>query len=358
MQWKSVQQDAPAFLWDEATLQKAEWRYLSDAGLASGAVKCLDTACQGELVVSSLTADALASLELEGEVVPRDRMEICVRHHLGLPVEASLPTFTTHENCAAEVMVRVLQRIAAPPTLDAMNEFGERLAQPDLSEEAASPFSPMTTYRDRQNELAGFVRWYGVMSRNEDENSPLLKAGLTHLWFESIHPFRYGSGIVGRALAEKVLLLRTPGMFFTPLAPVLQRRRNEYFSLLDRACKDRDATEWLLWFSAAAIEAVRQQHAVVSFINARTRLLGELRDHIGQRQESLLRHLFDQALEGRGHGISVAAHAERANLNDAEAAADLSGLAGHGALERKDAGHYCLATQLVPVQQVEIADIV
>lgn len=361
MLWQPAQQDAPAFLWDEAALLKAEWLYLAEAGLAAGAAKHLDTARQGELAVSSLTADALASLELENEIAQRDRMEICVRHHMGLPIAASIPKFTTHERCAAEVVVRVLQRFASPPTLEAMNEFGDRLAGPDGAEGAPPPVSPTTTYPDKQLELASFVRWYGVMSRSEQETSPLVQAGLAHLWFESIHPFRCGNGIVGRALAEKTLLLHIPGMFFTPLAPTLLRYRNEYFSHLDRACKDRDATEWLLWFAAAAIEAVREHRAAVSLINDRTQLLDNLRDHITKRQETLLLHLFGQAMEGSDHGISTAAYADFANIGDADAAADLAHLLGHEALTRTirgNAAHYHLNRSLPAAQRVATADII
>ena len=52
-----------------------------------------------------------------------------------------------------------------------------------------------------ESEMGKFLAWF---EGNEQED-PLLKAGMAHLWFVTIHPFEDGSGRIGRAIAEMCL---------------------------------------------------------------------------------------------------------------------------------------------------------
>ncbi len=54
--------------------------------------------------------------------------------------------------------------------------------------------------------MAEFVRWFNDTGAAGSAAMPALtRAGLSHLYFESIHPFEDGNGRIGRALAEKAL---------------------------------------------------------------------------------------------------------------------------------------------------------
>jgi Fic family protein len=49
-----------------------------------------------------------------------------------------------------------------------------------------------------EQEMASFLDWF-----NSGETvDPVLKAGLAHLWFVTIHPFDDGNGRIARALAD------------------------------------------------------------------------------------------------------------------------------------------------------------
>ncbi len=55
------------------------------------------------------------------------------------------------------------------------------------------------------DELDKFLLWFNT-SPNEQENIDLvIKAGITHLWFVTIHPFDDGNGRLTRAITERAL---------------------------------------------------------------------------------------------------------------------------------------------------------
>jgi Fic family protein len=110
--------------------------------------------------------------------------------------------------------------------------------------------------RDRLDaDMEEFLRWFN--QHNELDNT--LRAGVAHLWFETLHPFEDGNGRLGRAVFDLVLAqgakfhsARTSRLW--AVSPVLLQRRKDYYRQLESAQKsDLDITDWLLW-SASCIE--------------------------------------------------------------------------------------------------------
>lgn len=83
----------------------------------------------------------------------------------------------------------------------------------------------------------------------------LLRAGLAHVQFETVHPFLDGNGRVGRLLITFLLchagVLRDPLLY---LSLYLKQNRTRYYELLDRVRHEGDWEEWLGFF----LEGVRQ----------------------------------------------------------------------------------------------------
>jgi len=81
----------------------------------------------------------------------------------------------------------------------------------------------------------------------------LVRAGLAHVQFETIHPFLDGNGRVGRLLIT--LLLCHAGMLSEPLLYLslyLKQHKAEYFALLERVRKEGDWEAWLSFFLTGA----------------------------------------------------------------------------------------------------------
>ena len=102
----------------------------------------------------------------------------------------------------------------------------------------------------------------------------LTRAGIAHLYFESIHPFEDGNGRIGRAIAEKALAQCFGQPTLIALAATILSRRKAYYAALEAANKGNEVTAWLSWFAGIAIEAQRRTTARVEFLIEKTRLLG------------------------------------------------------------------------------------
>lgn len=91
------------------------------------------------------------------------------------------------------------------------------------------------------------------------EVSPLVKAALAHVQFETIHPFSDGNGRLGRLLIALVLcnegVLREPSLY---LSLYFKRRRSDYYEHLNRVRTHGDWEGWLGFFLDGVAETAQQ----------------------------------------------------------------------------------------------------
>lgn len=104
---------------------------------------------------------------------------------------------------------------------------------------------PHTSVGDCMADLERFLH----ASASEDGLSVLIRAGLAHVQFETIHPFLDGNGRVGRLLVSLLLfdagVLREPFLY---LSLYLKRHRSDYFKLLNRLRYTGDWEAWMEFF--------------------------------------------------------------------------------------------------------------
>jgi Fic family protein len=111
-----------------------------------------------------------------------------------------------------------------------------------------------------------------------DDGLPMLaRAALSHVQFETIHPFLDGNGRVGRLLVTLLLcqagVLREPLLY---LSLYLKQHRATYYELLDRVRRDGDWEAWLAFFvdgvgqtAAGAVDTARELSEVFQTDRAR-----------------------------------------------------------------------------------------
>ena len=130
---------------------------------------------------------------------------------------------------------------------------------------------------------------------------PLIKAGLAHLWFVTLHPFDDGNGQIARAIGD-LLLSRADGsrQRFYSLSAQIQRERNAYYDILERTQKGSlDVTEWLAWFLDALHRAVEQAQQSIDAVLAKARFWQRwATTPLNPRQVKILNRLLD-GFEGK-----------------------------------------------------------
>lgn len=119
-------------------------------------------------------------------------------------------------------------------------------------------------------EITRFLDWVNDPSPTD---SSLIRAGLGHLWFVTLHPFDDGNGRIARAIGD-LLLTRADGspQRFYSLSAQIQRERKAYYDILEGTQKnDMDVTSWLQWFLAALLKAVEHAHATLDQVLAKAK---------------------------------------------------------------------------------------
>jgi Fic family protein len=150
--------------------------------------------------------------------------------------------------------------------------------------------------------MSDLERW---LHDGSGRTSPLIKAALSHVQFETIHPFLDGNGRVGRLLIT--LLLCVEGVLAEPmlyLSLYLKEHRTRYYELLDRVRVTGDWEEWIEFFAhgveETAQQAVGTARSIVDTFREDRRRIAEL----GRGAGSLTR--VHQALQERPVATSAA----------------------------------------------------
>ena len=376
MTWNWQKPDWRNFTWDAARLRKAEEHFLLGSGVFAGTIKHLNQQDQEQLTIEAISTEALTTSEIEGEILDRASVQSSIRRQLGLAADhrRAKPA----EQGIAEMMVSLYRSFSEPLSDELLFGWHKMLTngRRDLKTigcyrnddgpmqvVSGSLHSPKVHFEAPPSakvpkEMARFVTWFNRTAPNGNDPLPALtRAGIAHLYFESIHPFEDGNGRIGRAISEKALAQSVGHPTLTALAATILIRRKSYYEALEAANKNNKLTPWLCWFAGIAIEAQRRTEAHVEFLLDKTRLLDRLRGELNERQEKALLRMLREGLEGFKGGLSAGNYVTITGASPATATRDLADLVAKKALvrtgERRHA-RYEVAIRLHPVQPVQI----
>jgi Fic family protein len=193
-------------------------------------------------------------------------------------------------------------------------------------------------------ELDQLLKW---LSRATEDG--ILRAGIAHLWFETIHPFEDGNGRVGRALMDFALAqdARTPLRLYS-MSRELQDHRSAYYAALERASRGTlDITDWLIFFCERFEAACRQSAAVIERTLAKARFwIRHAEVNLQDRQRKVVNRLLDAGPGGFEGGLSTKKYQSMTGTSRATAYRDLSELVELGLLAARGDGR---ATRYEPV---------
>jgi Fic family protein len=376
MVWNWQKVDWPNFRWDAALLRKAEERFLLNGGEFSGTVKHLADADREQLAVDAISTEALTTSEIEGEILDRESVQSSIRRQFGLDTDNRI--VKPAEQGVAEMMVDLHRSFAAPlsdGTLFSWHRMlmrGRRdLRQVGQYRSDAEPmqvvsgalYEPEVHFEappsaDVPGEMARFVKWFHQTAPWGKEPLPALtRAGIAHLYFESIHPFEDGNGRIGRAISEMALAQALGRPTLTALAATILLRRKGYYRALEAANRDNEITSWLRWFAGVTLEAQLRSAARLAFLLDKTRLLDRMRGLLNKRQERVLLRMLREGPEGFKGGLSAANYAKISGAPSATVTRDLADLVTNGALARTGERRYTRYFLTIPLPAVPSIEI-
>jgi Fic family protein len=208
-------------------------------------------------------------------------------------------------------------------------------------------------------EMERFVAWFNrTAPRGATPLPALTRAGIAHLYFESVHPFADGNGRIGRAIAEKALIQSFGETVIVGLATAILANRGAYYKALEAANKRNEVSAWLAWFAAVTLQAQLRTTARVEFLIEKTRFIDRVFSGCNERQRKVLLRMLAEGPEGFKGGLSAAKYSTISGASSATATRDLGALVTLGALTREgERKHtrYALALPVKPIPRITIA---
>ncbi len=353
MTWNWQKPDWPNFQWERSRLAHAEEQFLLGAGVALGTVKHLNGAARDQLIVEAISGEALTTSEIEGEILNRASVQSSIQRQLGLAFDPR--RVTPAEQGIAEMMVDLYRTFPAPLSGKMLFSWHRRmtLGRHDLTDIGRYRASrePMQVVSGKMGdpkihfeappskqvpaEMKRFIVWFNRTGpRGADPLPAITRAGMAHLYFESIHPFEDGNGRIGRAIAEKAIAQSIGQPILVALATTILAHQKSYYDALENANKQNGITAWLTWFAAIALEAQRRTLAQVEFLIAKTKLMDRLRGQINNRQEKALLRMLKEGTDGFKGGLSAGNYSTITGASPATTTRDLADLTEKGALIR------------------------
>ncbi|MBB5942850.1 Fic family protein [Xanthomonas sp. 3307] len=325
-------------------------------GLLLGRLADVSLALRDQASLAALTEDVVKTSAIEGEVLNVASVRSSVARRLGVEVAALAPV-DRHVEGVVDMVLDATANAVQPLTAERL--FGwhaalfptgysglSRLKVAAWRDDANGPMqvvsgpvgrqrvhyqAPPATWLD--GEMAVFLRWL-----NDSQDVPaLLKAGLGHLWFVTLHPFDDGNGRIARAVGD-LLLVRADGspQRFYSLSAQIQRERSAYYAVLERTQKgDLDVTAWLLWFLQTLQRAVEDAHHTLDRVLAKTRFWQRAAAiPMNARQIKVLNRLLD-GFEGK---LTNSKWAALTKASSDTALRDINDLLSRGVLRKSEAG--------------------
>ena len=191
-------------------------------------------------------------------------------------------------------------------------------------------------------EMNQFLKWF----ESSSEKNGVIKAGLAHLWFVTIHPFDDGNGRIGRSILDLALARddRRAWRCYSVSSQIATEKKKYYDALEHAQSGSLDVTEWLCWFTECLARALTHASDSVSGALQRSRFW---KDHSNGDINERQRVVLSRMLLGFKGKMTNKKWVKMAKCSNATAIRDLAYLVELGIFARADGAGRNSAYQLI-----------
>ncbi|MGM0582125.1 MAG: Fic family protein [Bacteroidota bacterium] len=358
MPWNWENKNWPEFTYSSEKLIEFEKNFLHNAGILWGSLKHISNKDQDILKIELMSDEAYKSSEIEGEILNRDSLQSSIRKHFGLKTDNR--RVSPSEHGISEMMVDLYKTFDAPLSHeqlcnwhqmimngrrdledigryrsheDPMQIVSGRIDQPNVHFEA--PHSRIVP-----NEMEVFINWFN----NSIEIAPLTRAGIAHLYFESIHPFEDGNGRIGRAISEKSLSQSLNRPTLIAMSYVIDSHKKIYYNKLQSNSVGLEITNWLIYFCEMVLEAQDYTQSMIEFLIEKGKHYNRFNKLLNDRQKKVVDRIFKEGVNGFKGGLSADNYITITGTTASTATRDLQKMVEIGAMvktgQRKGTRYY------------------
>ncbi|WP_414928565.1 Fic family protein [Pseudomonas sp. IT-P74] len=361
--WIWQQPDWPNFSWHVERLTPLLRECVQAQGRLMGMASSVGSSLSARSELDALLQNIVTSSAIEGEQLNVGSVRSSLARRLGLELNDGDYVSKRSEGLA-QLMLDATQHFAEPLTLERLLNWHEwlfpaqeiGLAAQSIRVGALRGDDPMQVVSGRldkptvhfeapprlglERQLDTFLEWFEV-SRNQSELDPLLRAGIAHFWFVTLHPFDDGNGRLTRTITDLALAQgEAQAIRFYAMSASILEDRSGYYRVLETCQKSNtDITVWLEWFLQTLLRSLQQAMARIESVLGKARFWQAHRESgLSVEQTKVLNRLLDGGESGFENGISAAHYQAAAKVSKATATRHLAELMMKGYLKRLPGG--------------------
>ncbi len=343
----------PELTWDTEALTGLLAEVRHKQGRHLGRMEALGFELRQEAGLTALTDEVVTSSAIEGEQLNRDEVHSSIARRLGLDA-AGLPRPSRNVEGVVEMMLDATRNFDDPLTAERIFDWHAALFPTGRSGMnritvgawRTGPVQVVSGPMGREHvhfeapeagrlgtEMKRFLAWFN----EPPDPDPVLKAGVAHLRFVTIHPFDDGNGRIARTVAD-MALSRADGTKdrFYSMSSGIEAERKEYYRQLESAQRGGlDVTPWLAWFLACLDRTIENADRTLGSVLRKAELWQRInRRPVNERQRHVINRMLD---DFQGH-LTTSKYAKLAKCSTDTALRDIRELLERGILVKNAGG--------------------
>ncbi|PYB85964.1 DUF4172 domain-containing protein [Pseudomonas koreensis] len=361
--WIWQQPDWPDFNWQAERLAPLLRECVQMQGRLLGMAGSVGDSMSAQSELDALLQNIVTSSAIEGEQLNVGSVRSSLARRLGLEW-IDRDSVSQRSEGLAQLMLDATHGFDEPLTLARLLEWHTWLFPAEEAMFSARPIlvgtlrgdEPMQVVSGRldrptvhfeapprlglEQQIERFLSWFEA-SRDQVSLDPLLRAGIAHFWFVTLHPFDDGNGRLTRTITDLALAQGEAQAirFYAMSASILEDRAG-YYRILESSQKTTlDITEWLTWFLQTLLRSLQQAITRIDSVLGKTRFWQAHRESdLSAEQIKVLNRLLDGGERGFEQGLSAGQYQAVAKVSKATATRHLAELLDKGCLQRLPGG--------------------
>lgn len=347
----------PNFTWNDQELIELLGKVRNLQGRIVGKMESLGFNLKQQAELETLKTEILRSSEIEGEILNPEQVRSSIARKLGMDISGLIPSDRNVEGIV-DMMLDATQNFSQPLTKERLFDWHYALFATGRSgmykvivgnwrNDSTGPMqvisgpmgkekmhfqAPAATQIEK--EMNAFLDWFN----NYEKIDLVLKAGIAHLWFVTIHPFEDGNGRIARTISD-MLLARADGISqrFYSMSAQIRQERKEYYEILEKTQKgDLNITKWLTWFLNCLLNALHESNTILEKVISKHNFWIENALKIqNDRQKLMLNKILDGDFFGK---LTSSKWAKITKCSPDTALRDIQDLIDKGILKKAEGG--------------------
>lgn len=343
--WIWQHNDWPNFTWQNDVLASLLRDVTQLQGRLLGKIDSLGSEQSLESALDAQLQNIVQSSAIEGETLNVDSVRSSLARRLGVK-EAGLSKTTAQTEGLANLLLDATQNHSEDLTLDRLFKWhrylfteGEdssfsfesinvgALRGDEPMQVVSGPHHKRTVHfeapprKGLENQINDFLTWLAE-SRTDTSLDPLLRAGIAHFWFVTLHPFDDGNGRLARAVSDYVLAQgEQQSIRYYAMAASIMDKRKSYYDILESTQKGGvDITAWMNWFLETLKETFDSSLSKIDLVLQKARFWqAHGQDGLKPEQVKVLNRLLDAGPGGFEGGLSAKKYQSLAKVSKATA---------------------------------------